>query len=286
MEFSIKKDGKRIVIICAAALVMAVNLKTFVHTGNLFPGGATGLTILIQRSAKQFFGVNLPFSVINLLLNAFPIYIGFRYIGKKFTLGSCLMIVLSSVLTDLIPPYVITEDILLISIFGGIINGAVIGLALMANANTGGTDFIAVYLFKKKGIDGWNFVLILNAGILLIAGLLFGWDRALYSIIFQFASTQVVHMLYQKYKEQTLFIVTQKAQSVCEAIRKTCNHSATIIPGEGSFVGVRYDVVYSVISRPEYKDVIEAVKKADPKAFINSMKTDRLTGRFYRKPEE
>ena len=65
---------------------MALNIKTFVRTGGLYPGGATGLTILIQRIALQYFSLQLPYSVINLLLNAFPVYIGFRYIGKKFTL--------------------------------------------------------------------------------------------------------------------------------------------------------------------------------------------------------
>ena len=92
MDFDLKKDTKRLLVICLAAVVMAGNIKTFVRAGDLFPGGATGLTILIQRVFEMFFDVKLPYSLVNILLNALPIYIGFRYIGKKFTLYSCVMI--------------------------------------------------------------------------------------------------------------------------------------------------------------------------------------------------
>ena len=194
MTFDLKKDGKRIVVICIAAVIMAVNTKTFIRTGGLYPGGVMGLTILIQAIFENFFNMQIPFSVVNLLLNLLPIYIGFRFIGKKFTLYSCLMIVLSSILTDIIPANVITYDTLLISIFGGIISGCAISLCLMMNATTGGTDFLAIYLSEKKGVDSWNLVLGINAVIISLAGLLFGWDKALYSIIFQYASTQVLQI--------------------------------------------------------------------------------------------
>ena len=123
MTFDLKKDGKKILMLCVASFLMAVNIKTFVRTADLFPGGAAGLTILLQRIGETYFHVMIPYTVVNLLLNAVPVYIGFRFIGKKFTLYSCLMIVLTSVLTDVIPAYAITYDILLLSVFGGILNG-------------------------------------------------------------------------------------------------------------------------------------------------------------------
>ena len=86
MTFNLKKDGKNLLILCVASFLMAVNIKTFVRTADLFPGGASGLTILLQRIGETYFGVLLPYTLINLLLNAVPVYIGFRFIGKKFTL--------------------------------------------------------------------------------------------------------------------------------------------------------------------------------------------------------
>lgn len=286
MKFDAKKDLKRIVVICFAAMLMETNIKTFVRTGGLYPGGATGLTILVQEIGKRFFHVKLPYTLVNLLINAGPIYIGFRFVGKKFTWYSCMMIVLTSVLTDIIPGYIITYDILLISIFGGIINGTVISMCLMVNATTGGTDFISIYLSEKKGMDSWNLVLCINIVILLLAGLLFGWDKALYSIIFQYASTQVLHMMYKRYQKETLFIVTNKPTDVCNKINELSGHGATVMHGEGFYEGCKRNVVYSVVSKEEAGKVIKAVKNTDEKAFINAVKTEELTGRFVLKKTE
>ena len=286
MRIDWKKDAFRIAMITCAALVMALNINTFVHTGGLYPGGATGLTVLIQRSAAIFLHVTLPYTLINLLINFIPIYIGFRFIGKKFTLFSCYFIVLTSILTDLIPSYVITYDVLLISVFGGMINGAVISISLLFDSTTGGTDFLAIFLSEKKGVDSWNVVLAFNTVLLLAAGWLFGWDKALYSIIFQFASTQVVHILYRRYQQQTLFIVTEKAEEICQAISRISMHGATVLHGEGAYEHLERAIVYSVVSRDECKKIIDAVQEVDPKAFINSIRTEQLAGRFYRTPKE
>ena len=286
MKFEPKKDIKRIIVICIAAVIMALNIKSFVRTGGLYPGGATGLALLIQRAGDMFFHVEIPYTVVNVALNAVPVYIGFRYIGRKFTLYSCLMIVLTSVLTDMLPGYAITYDTLLISIFGGLINGFVISLCLHMNATTGGTDFIAIYLSEKKGIDSWNVVLGLNVLILAVAGLLFGWDKALYSIIFQYTSTQVLHMLYKKYQQETVFAVTNRAEEVYDAIAGTTHHGATIIEGQGAYEDRERKIVYSVVSSAESKKVIRAIKEADPHAFVNLMKSEQVAGKFYQKPNE
>lgn len=286
MKTEAKESIKKILVICFASFLMALNIKSFVRTGGLYPGGATGLALLIQRAADMFLHITIPYTIVNILLNAIPVYIGFRFIGKKFTMYSCLMIVLTSVLTDIIPGYAITYDTLLISIFGGLINGFVIGLCLHMNATTGGTDFIAIYLSEKKEIDSWNVVLGINVVILAVAGVLFGWDKALYSIIFQYTSTQVVHILYRKYQHETLFIVTNKATEVYEVISKMSNHGATIMEGKGSYEHQERKIVYSVVSSAQSKSIIREVKKADPHAFVNAIKTEQIAGRFYQKPNE
>ncbi|MDE6386194.1 MAG: YitT family protein [Lachnospiraceae bacterium] len=286
MTFELKKDSKRIIVICLASAIMAVNIKTFVHAGGLYPGGATGLTILIQSICNMFFHISIPYTPVNLLLNALPVYIGFRFIGKKFTLYSCLSILVTSILTDMIPDIAVTYDILLISIFGGIISGFAISLCLSMNATTGGTDFISIYLSEKKGVDAWNFILAFNILIIMIAGMLFGLDKALYSIIYQYVSTQVLHMMYKRYQKQTLFIVTNKADKVCQAINTVSMHGATILSGEGSYEHEKRKVVYSVVSKEESREVINAVKKADEAAFVNAIRTEELSGRFYYRPNE
>ncbi|MBQ7274751.1 MAG: YitT family protein [Clostridiales bacterium] len=286
MKFDWRKDLKTLLSIVVAAVLMALNIKTFVRAGDLFPGGVNGLTILIQHIFTMSTGYTPPFTFVNLTLNALPIYIGFKHIGKKFTVFSIVMIFLASTLTDLLPGFAVTQDTLLISIFGGIINGVAISICLLAGATSGGTDFISIYLSEKKGYDAFNIILAGNACILLAAGALFGWDKALYSIIFQYASTIVIRTLYLKFQQSTLFIVTTKPSEVCAKIYEVSNHGATIIEGEGSFGHCEKNVVYSVISRSDSRRVIRSVKEVDPEAFINLVRTEKLSGYFYYQKEE
>ena len=286
MNQTVTRDVRRAVAVIIAGTLMALNIKTFVRTGNLFPGGVTGLTVLIQRLALKFLGAELPYTPINLALNAFPVYIGFRFVGKKFTLLSLLMIVVSSFLTDLLPSYVITYDTLLIAIFGGIINGIAISLCLYVDATSGGTDFIAIYLSQKRGVETWNLVLGFNVVILSVAGFFFGWDKALYSIIFQYVSTQTLRTLYHSYQKQTLFVVTKKAQEVCDAIHIASHHGATISNVIGSHSHDPYQLVYSVISGADVKTALQAVREADPNAFVNSIHSTEIRGNFYMRPKD
>lgn len=276
----------RIIAVTFASFLMAVNINTFVHTGGLLPGGASGLTLLLQEAAGTYLGIKLPYTLINTIINAVPVYIGYRYIGKKFTLLSCYVIVLTSVLADILPSYSVTQDTLLISIFGGLINGFAISLCLLMDATSGGTDFIAIYLSEKRGIDSFSIPLVINACILIAAGLLFNWDKALYSILFQFASTSAVRVIYRKYQQATFFIVTNKPKEICEAISRISNHGATVLEGEGSYEHCERNVVYSVVSGAESGRVIRAVKDADGEAFVNVLKTERVIGRFYQRPTD
>ena len=286
MQKSIKKQWITISAVIFSAFLMALNTKTFVNTGGLYPGGVIGLTILIQRAFEMLIHFKLPFSVGNILLNAIPVYIGFRYIGKKFTMYSCLMIVLNSVFTDIIPARIITEDILLISVFGGIINGLAISVCLNAGATSGGTDFISIFLSERRGVDSFNIILGFNAVILCVAGVMFGWDKALYSIIFQYASTMVLHLLYKKFQQSTFFIVTTKPAEICKAIYEVSNHGATILEGEGSYEHCERNVVYSLVSAAQAKKVIHAIRDVDSEAFINEVKTQKLSGKFYQPKDE
>lgn len=125
-----------------------------------------------------------------------------QFIGRKFTLYSILTIILSSIFVDILPAYVFTQDAMLNSVFGGLINGFAISLCLNVGTTTGGTDFISIYLSQRKGIDAWNYILFGNVMLLILAGYLFGWSIALYSIIFQFCSTQAIQILYKRYKKK------------------------------------------------------------------------------------
>ena len=282
-----REDIIRLLVVTVSSLIMAVNLKSFVQTGDLFPGGFTGITRLLQRSALEFWGVVIPFAPINLALNAVPAIISYKLVGKRFTLYSCLSIVLVSVFTDLMPSMPITQDILLICIFGGLVNGFAISLCLRVRITSGGTDFIAIALSERKNMDAWNYILCGNVVMLTVAGLLFGWDKALYSIIFQFTSTQVIRTMDPESKRATLFIVTgrESAGGVCAQIQDT-HHTATLVEGVGLYNGQPCVMIYSVVDNSQIRQLTRKVREADPKVFVNVVRTEQLHGNFYRRPRD
>lgn len=286
MKATWKDSLKRLILVTLGAFIYAFNMKSFVKAADMIPGGLSGITVLIQQIGIHFLGIVIPFSIVNLLLNLGPIILGFKFIGKKFTAYSCVMIVLSSILTDILPVQPLTYDWPLIAVFGGVLNGIAISLCLLARACSGGLDFISIFMSNRKNIDAWNYILALNALIILTAGFLFGWNKALYSIIFQFTSTQVLHTLYRKHKQHTLLIITNHAREVYQTISDCTNHGATVFRGMGSYEGEERDMVYSVISSAEVKMVLKNIKEADPAAFINSLQTDAVVGRFLVKPED
>ncbi|MBR7065018.1 MAG: YitT family protein [Treponema sp.] len=143
-------QARRIFLVCLAAVIFAVNIKTFVRSGNLFPGGYTGLTILVQHIFEKYFSLRIPFSPCILLLNAIPVAISFKAIGKHFALYSSIAIILSSVLVDIIPDITITQDVLLSSVFGGIIAaGAVVTKDVPARCMVAGVPAKVV----KENVD-------------------------------------------------------------------------------------------------------------------------------------
>ena len=271
----------RIIIVITASLLYAWNLCCFAKAADLLPGGISGVSLLLQHIIKSIFHITVPYSVFNILLNLFPVYIGFRYIGKKFTLYSILTILLSSIFVDILPDYIFTTDILLISIFGGLINGFAIALCLNVGTTTGGTDFISIYMSQQKGMDAWNYILFGNVIILLIAGAMFGWSIALYSIIYQFCSTQIIQMLYKRYQKETLFIISDKADEIYRLIKDTTNHDATLFHGIGCYEAKEKEMIYSVINTDARRELIPLIHSVDPHAFINVVKTEELAGRFH-----
>lgn len=283
----LREAGLRMLVIMVYSVIVALNFKSFVQAGDLFPGGFTGLTRLLQRYAQEYWKITLPFAPLNLLFNAIPAAVSLKLIGKRFTMYSCLAIVFSSFFTDMIPAVPVTEDILLICVFGGLVNGFAISLCLQVRITSGGTDFIAIALAERKNINAWNYIFCGNVVMLMVAGALFGWDRALYSIIFQFASTQVVRMMDPDGRRMTLFIVTgrEKAGGVCAQIQDT-RHTATLIEGVGLYNGEPCVMIYSVVGSNQLRRLTRKVKQADPQAFVNVIRTEKLMGNFYRDPRD
>ena len=281
---------RRVFLTSAGALIMAINLNTFVHAGGLLPGGFTGVALLIRECSLRFAGVEVPFSVLLYALNAVPAIISFRYIGKMFTLYSCLMILLCGILTDGMPGMFVERlqlhDTYLSAVFGGILNAVAIALCLFADATSGGTDFIAIFISEKYHKDAWNYIFAGNCVILVIAGYLFSLEKALYSIVFQFTTTVALRHLYRGYQQKTLLIVTGMPAEIYAFIRDRLHHGATSIPGTGLYEMEKRTLIYTVVAANQIRKLVAEIRKIDPPAFINILNTEHLFGRFSRPPKD
>ena len=289
MNENISKTARRLLLVVAGGFLMACNIVAFARPANLFPGGFTGISLLIQNIFSKYFNLKIPYSLVNYGLNAVPVVIGIKYIGKKFTFFSVVMIFISGIFTDLLSSCTflhLTDDLLLCSVFGGIVNAVSISLCLFAGASSGGTDFIAIFISEKTGKSSWNLIFAFNVCVLFTAGLLFGWDKALYSIIFQFASTQVVNTLYKKYSKTTLLIITDKPSEIYEKIKELTNHGATVFEGRGEFSGHNHKMVYTVVSSSESGSLEKALRSVDPHAFINVLQSKEIIGKFFKRQND
>jgi uncharacterized membrane-anchored protein YitT (DUF2179 family) len=282
--------AKRLTLTLLGAVLFAFNLKTFVQAGSLIPGGFTGLALLIQECCLRFAGIHIPFSIINYFFNAVPAIISFKFIGKNFTLYSCLMIVVSSLLTDFMPSmfieFIQVHDILLSAIFGGILNAFAISLCLFADATSGGTDFIAVFFAEKYRKDAWKYIFAGNCLILAAAGFLFTLEKALYSIIFQFTTTMALSFFYRDYQQRTILIITNKPDEVRTLIYDESGHGVTAFDGTGLYTKEKRKLLYSVVSAGEANRLAANIKKIDPNSFINVLKTESVTGKFFIRPKD
>ncbi|MCL1837605.1 MAG: YitT family protein, partial [Treponema sp.] len=214
----------------------------------------------------------------------------FRFVGKKFTLYSVLMVFLSGLLTDLMPGIFINaiklHDTLLSAVFGGILNAIAVVLCLSADATSGGTDFIAIFISEKFRRDAWNYIFVGNCVILAIAGSLFTLEKALYSIIYQFTATMVLNSLYHAYQQKTLLVITTHPDEVYRLIREKTHHGATCFTGIGMYNMQERKLLYSVVYSNEIMPVIKAIHSVDPNAFINVIKTEQINGKFFRKAKD
>jgi len=279
-----KSDFIKLGAVICSSLIYSLSMKVFVNSGDLFPGGFSGLSYLIIRTAAKYFSVTIPFGLIYVLLNIFPTILVFKKVGHRFAVFSVIQYLLVSLFTTLLPDYTLTDDLLLIAVFGGIVAGFGTTVALNNGASSGGTDFIAIYFSEKYNRSTWSYILAFNTCVLIISGFLFSWNTALYSIIFQFCYTQIVNLRHNRYQLTTLMIITRKPDEVDEALLSAVRHGVTIFKATGGYKHKEESVLMMTINSYQEDLVIKRVKEVDPEVFINIFHTEKIVGNYYKAP--
>lgn len=280
------RDLKTALIVIIGSFLSASALNMFVYHANLIPAGFSGISLLTSRALKEFYQIDIPFMLLYYLLNIPVTILVFKYVGKRFTYFSLLNVVCFGLFSQILPHFRLTDDLMLLSIFGGVLNGVGALIVLEGNASGGGTDFIAIYTANRYQKATWSYVLAFNAVLILLSALIFDVNAALYSIIYQFTSTMIVNSYHSRYKLATLHIFTEQPEVVAKRILEVAKHGITRLDGTGMYQNKAKSMLYLVCSDFEVKLIVKAIREVDPKAFINEFKSRRVIGTYFLKPLE
>ncbi|MGX7196054.1 YitT family protein [Enterococcus olivae] len=264
------------------AILAAVAVNIFYQPGNIYSSGLTGIAQIISTLSESWFGFELPVSLTLLLLNVPLFFIGWFKIGHKFTIFTGITVVNTSVFMQLIPIEVLTTDPIICAIFGGAVMGAGIGYALRNGLSSGGLDFISIAIRKKTGKTIGSISIIFNFFILIVAGMLFGWQSAFYSALAIFVCGKVTDAFYTKQKKMQVTIITRYPDRVIHAIQDKLRRGITIInEAEGAFRHDKQTVLLTVVTRFELPMLRQAMREADQQAFVSIAENVQILGRFY-----
>lgn len=277
---NITKIFTKLFLILIAIVSFAIGVKWFVYNGGIIPGGSTGLSILIQRLILKTSNLQIPLTVISIIINIIPAIFAYKIIGKQFTVFSFIIMFAMTFLTDILPSKEITTNPLLCSIFGAFFYGIACVILYRCGVSSGGTDFIAMSLSTKYKIRTFEYVMAFNILLILIQGLTDSFDAALYSIIYQFTGNQIINTFYRHYEARTIFIITNQPNEISEALIKMSTHSITKLDCIGAYSKKQKSMLYIVVSQPEVRKFSETIKKIDPQAFINIMQSNEIQGNF------
>lgn len=283
-KIDFKKSSKMGFWVLISSIFQSIALTSFSVPGKLYPSGVSGISRLTSDMLLDFVNLNIPYQVFYFSINIALAILVYKYIGKYFTVFSVIQTTLVSIFSSFFPRIFFLEDMILVTLFGGLINGFGCGLALKANASTGGMDFVSIYFSNKYHKSMWNNIFAMNCIVITITGVVYGWPRALYSILFQFCSTQVVNRMHKRFTHQSLNVITKMPDEVTANIFKSTRHGITEVKAMGAFKHEETTMLYMVINSYQVDDVVHSILEVDPKAFISVANVKQVVGNYYQKP--
>ena len=255
---------KRVLFITLGALIMAVGLELFLVPNNVIDGGITGISIMLSYIT----GIKL--GIFILILNLPFFYLGYKHIGKTFAFSTLYGIAMLSLFISLLhgaPKF--TGDVLLATIFGGIIIGIGIGIVMRNGGTLDGTETLAVLFSKNLPFSVGEIIMFINLFILSCAGFVYSWDRAMYSLLAYFVASKTIDVVILGLEEsKATWIISDKHQDIGEAILARLGRGVTYLNGEGAFSGDEKKVVFCIITRLEEAKLKGIVEEIDPDAFL------------------
>ena len=250
-------------------IIASFALKEFLVPNHFFDGGITGISLLVH----ELYHLNL--GVVIVVFNLPLVIISYFSVGKSFAVKTLLSVILLGIALLLIPDYALTNDKLLISIFGGVFLGIGIGLVMRAGAALDGIEVLALYTLKKTSFTITEIILGINILIFTVAAMKFGVETALYSILTYFAATRSIDYVVEGLQAYTgVTIISAESEAIKYELVNKLGRGITVYKGERGFlpgnfeVSADVDIIFTVITRLEQRKLNNLVHDVDPKAFI------------------
>ncbi|MFC4651887.1 YitT family protein [Lactococcus nasutitermitis] len=257
-------------------------LNFFYQPGHVYASGITGAAQIVSDITIRLTGHNfLPISLMIFVINIPLMLLAWKGIGRRFTLYTLITIGMSSIFIHFVPVTQLTSDPVINAVFGGAILGFGVGNAMKEGISSGGTDIVSLYVRQKTGRKVGTLSFIVNGIIVFVAGILFGWEYMLYSIIAIFISSRVQDAVFTRQKRLQVMIVTQYPDLLIDKLFEKFNHGVTILNNtEGGYTHEKRTVLLSVITMYEYQDFKRIIAKYDPHAFVSISENVRVLGKF------
>ena len=252
---------KKYLMIFVGALIAAIGLELFLIPNNVIDGGVVGISIMMS-------------SITGLSL------------GKNFAIATTIAICILSVWSAVFAPLPkVTDDPFLAAIFGGIIDGLGVGLIIRAGGSLDGTEIVAIIMDRKSVFSVGEVVMFINLFILSSAGLLYGWDKAMYSLVAYFVISKMIDVVIKGLDESyAVMIVTNEHDEITSALNDRLGRGVTLLHGQGGYTGEPKEVLYCVVTRLEVDKLKEIVLEKDENAFVTiNAVHDIVGGRFKKK---
>lgn len=270
---------KKYSLLFVGSIITAVGLEIFLIPNNIIDGGVVGISIMASYLTSQ------PVGLFLVLLNLPFIYLGYKQIGKTFAISTLFAILSLSFWSGQFEPVIeLTNDLFLASVFGGIITGLGVGIVIRYGGSFDGTEIVAIIFDKRSGFSVGEIVMFMNLFILSSAGLVFTWDKAMYSLVAYFIIAKVIDIVVKGLDESNgAMIITDEADDVAETLLQRLGRGVTVIHGEGAYTGEKKRILYCVVTRLEVEKLKEIVHDKDANAFVTITPVHEIIGGRFKK---
>ena len=267
-----------IMLIIAGAFIAAFAVEEFLVPNTILDGGVVGVSIMVNALTR------IPLGVLTYIINLPFLIFGYFKLGKSFILRSAIGMLAFSIFVGIFEKWIeVTQVDLLAVVFGGVLLGVGVGIVIRSGGCLDGTETVAMILNKKFKWPVGQTVLIINVVIYTIAGLLFGWDRAMFSLLTYFIASKVIDIVETGLdKAKAAMIITDESDEISRCIYEKLGRTVTILTGEGLISGKKV-IMYCVLNKFEINELRSIINSIDASAFIAISDVEEIIGTHIKK---